>query len=102
MSTDGGDAGPNGPGTISNMQPRGLDHALLRFMPDLTTLCTENYRTQRKKLQIFEKACRGRSAVAVGEGCLALLNSLTGTNWDVMESVDLDDFDDIDGMQVFC
>ena len=47
---------------VVSTQFRGMDTALLKLMPDLRSLKQPTYRMLRKKMQIFEKACRHSSS----------------------------------------
>jgi len=78
----------------------GIDTGLVKLLPDASEITVNGYRRLRR-LEIFRKACESRSDKAVTEGCLALLNSLDGSNWDAMEAVELTVFDKPDGFQVF-
>ena len=84
------------------LQPhRGMDSTLSRMMPDLTDMTKENYRTKRRKLEIFERACRSRGQEATTEGALMLLNSLEGDKWQSLENINLNEFDRLTAFETF-
>ena len=79
----------------------GLDAGLVKLLPDASETTTANGHPRFcSRLEMFRKACESRSEKAVTEGCLALLDSLEGSNWDAMEAVDLSTFDKSDGSQI--
>ena len=57
---------------------RGLDAGLAKMPPDLRSLKKESYRTQRKKILLFAKACERRGQEAISEGAMSLFQSLDG------------------------
>ena len=59
-------------------------------MPDLKNLSRDNYRTIRKKVQLFAKACQKRGPERTAEGALMLFQSLEGMAWSACEEMDLD------------
>ena len=69
---------------------RGMDGSLAKTMPDLRGLSKDNYRTIRKKIQLFAKARQRRGNDAISEGALALFQSLEGLAWSACEEMDLD------------
>ena len=85
----------------SSRQFRGMDTALSKLMPDLRSLKQPAYRTLRKKMQIFEKACQARGQLVVAEAALMMMNSLEGDNWLAMEDVSLDRFDTMKAFDEF-
>ena len=87
--------------SIVSPQFRGMDTALAKLMPDLSSLKQPTYRMLRKKMQIFEKACQARGQLVVTEAALMMLNSLEGDNWLAMEDVSLDRFDTMNAFDEF-
>jgi len=75
------------------MFQRGIDGGLARAAPDAKDLKDDNYRTFRKRLDLFERCCRRRGADAVAEGAMVVLQSLSGEAWVACEECDLDRID---------
>ena len=71
----------------------GLDAGMTRAMPDGAKLSSENYRTFRRRLQIFQKMCARRGPSTIAEGALSLLASFEGDLFDKLETIPLDDLE---------
>ena len=71
----------------------GLDAGLTRAMPDGAKISSENYRTFRRRLQIFQTMCRRRGPATVAEGALALLALFDGDLFDKLETILLEDLE---------
>ena len=71
-------------------QPRlGLDAGLARSCPDSAGLSQLNYRSFRRRIDVFEMCCRRRGVGVIAEGALLLLQSFTKEPWDACEAIDL-------------
>ena len=73
-----------------NFVRTGLDAGLTKAMPDGAKISSENYRTFRRRFQIFQTMCRRRGADTVAEGALALLASFEGDLFDKLEAITLE------------
>ena len=62
-------------------------------MPEAAKLTPENYRTFRRRLQIFQRMCTRRGPTTIAEGALALVASFEGDLFDKLEAVSLDDLE---------
>ena len=79
-------------------QRLGLDAGLGRSCPDSTGLSQMNYRSFRRRIDVFEMCCRRRCVNVIAEGALLLLQSFTKEPWDACEAIDLNE---LEGPQAF-
>ena len=79
---------PQAQGGPQPLRP-GLDAGLARSCPDSTGLSQMNYRSFRRRIDVFEMCCRRRGVGVIAEGALLLLQSFTKEPWDACEAIDL-------------
>ena len=73
---------------------RGLDSGLAKAAPIADDLTQSNYRSFRKRLELFALQCRRRSKDAEVEGALLVVSLLKNLAWDAAsEQLDLNDIE---------
>ena len=70
---------------------RGLDSGLAKAAPSADGLSQKNYRSFRRRLELFSLQCRRRSKDAEIEGALLVVSLLKDSAWEACEQLDYSD-----------
>ena len=81
----------NGGGRHSEPAYRGLDSGLAKAAPSADGLSQKNYRSFRRRLELFSLQCRRRSKDAEIEGALLVVSLLKDSAWEACEQLDYSD-----------
>ena len=85
--------GAAAPAAAAARPERGLDAGLAKAAPDPTNLTAHEYRTFRRRLQLFARMCYKRGQQTASEGAFLIVQQLTGEAWAASETIDLDVLD---------
>ena len=75
------------PGRTGGSNYKGLDSGLSKACPDTDKLNQKNYRSFRRRVELFERQCHRRSVDAAIEGTLLLISRLQDLAWDSTEQI---------------